>query len=166
MGRSGDLLRQQKKQNARYVFTAEQLEAHDEQVRRAYTEYIWARVGDRAKEEDAKREAELTRKVNEFWDRRAREFRSGDIEDNFVNYFRYLLAMPCRILIEQFGWKWRTKKSKKLNVEKFADAMIEEVNRISGDVSQDIIVYAEQTADLYGISYEIREVKEHDNKGE
>ena len=48
---------------------------------------------------------ELNDRIRVEWESRAKEFASDDLNNNFMNAVAYMFAIPCRVLIEQFGWK-------------------------------------------------------------
>lgn len=155
MGRSGDLLRQQKKMRTIYQFTAQQLQDHDDHLRAEWKKDIMDRVYAEAAQIDKKREEEMIRKVNEVWDRRNEEFKTGFPEEDFANYMRYLFSLPCRVLVEQFGWKPRLHSgAKKTKLQRFAEAMSAELNKICNDPNLGFIEYANQTDMLYGFHFE------------
>jgi hypothetical protein len=147
MGRSGDLLRQQKKKMIRYTFTGEQLEAHDKAVARAAIE-------NRAKEMEAEAKRQAAAQIAEF--------NTGTAEDDFYNTIRYLYSVSCRILIERFGWKAPGKSTRgndsRMKIARFANALSEELDKIGK--SSDIRSYAAQTARMYGLDFIVSEVEE------
>jgi len=158
VGKKGDLLRAQKKKQATYTFTAAQLQEHDDHLREEWKKTIMMRVEAEAAEVDKRREEEMIRKVNEVWDRRCQEFKTGFPEEDFGNYMRYLFSMPCRVLIERFGWRPRLYYgAKKTKLQRFAEAMSEELNKISHDPNLGFIEYANQTDMLYGFHFEWRD---------
>lgn len=152
MGKKGDLLRQQKKLQAKYVFTAQQLEEHDQLVRQEYKKNLEVKVREYCDEADKRREERYKQMATEFWDRRAAEFKDCSIDEQFNNYFKYGLALVARTLIEQFGWPVPNAKGRKNRTRRFIEALIEGLNAISADVNSDIIWYTEETEKLYGIS--------------
>lgn len=139
MGRKGDALRAAKKQAAVYTFTAAQLLEHDRQV------------ADQAVE---RRKDEINEDVRKEWQQRAEEFATQDMNENFMNAVAYMFAIPCRVLIEHFGWKpIRYANCPQTKTERLAVAMIEELNRIVEDEKKDIRTYARETFDMYGLKF-------------
>ena len=139
MGRKGDALRAAKKQQATYTFTAAQLSEHDRQV----SDFAVQR-----------RKDEINEDVRKEWESRAREFASADMNENFMNAVAYMFAIPCRVLIEQFGWKpVRYANCPQTRTERLAVAMIEELNRITESEKKDIRTYARETFDKYGLKF-------------
>lgn len=139
MGRKGDALRAAKKQQATYTFTAAQLSEHDRQV----SDFAVQR-----------RKDEINEDVRKEWESRAREFASADMNENFMNAVAYMFAIPCRVLIEQFGWKpVRYANCPQTKTERLAVAMIEELNRITESEKKDIRTYARETFDKYGLKF-------------
>jgi hypothetical protein len=96
----------------------------------------------------------MKKAVREEWQARAEEFGGGG-EDAFLAYMKYLLAAPCKILIEQFGWSPPPKNAegKRYRIVRFANAVIDEIEAVSADETQDIRRYAEQVRDKYGIEF-------------
>lgn len=139
MGRKGDALRAAKKQAAVYHFTAAQLAEHDRQV------------GDMAVQ---RRKEQMDDAIRREWEARAQEFASADMNENFMNAVAYMFAIPCRVLIEQFGWKpVRYANCPQTRTERLAVAMIEELNRITESEKKDIRTYARETFDKYGLKF-------------
>ena len=139
MGRKGDALRAAKKQQATYTFTAAQLAEHDRYVSDFAVQH---------------RKEEINENVRKEWQRRADEFATPDLNENFMNAVAYMFAIPCRVLIEQFGWKpVRYANCPQTRTEKLAIAMIEELNNISSNTKQDIRTYARETFDKYGLKF-------------
>lgn len=156
MGKKGDLLRAQKANSTVYTFTRAQLAQHDEHVINAHME----RIRERAKEYTDKiwdeRTQENLAEVNREWDKRMAEFKSGDSEDDFYNLLSYMLCISSRVLIERFGWKPIPKDGmydRRNRTMRFADAIVDELNKISEDELMDICRYNEETYELYGVKF-------------
>lgn len=129
----------EKSQTACYHFTHEQLIEHDRII------------GDRAVE---RRKEEIDAAVRKEWESRAREFATSDMNENFMNAVAYMFAIPCRVLIEQFGWKpVRFKNCPATRTERLAVAMIEELTRITENEKKDIRTYARETFEKYGLKF-------------
>lgn len=146
MGKKGDLLRQQKAQRATYTFTAEQLQEHDRQVvsmalERKKTD-LQAHVNDVLEKEFEKRQQLLT----------------GTAEDVTVELFSLLISVPCRVLVERFGWPpiWKHSTSRN-RLTRFATAVQEEVESILNDECKDIRKYAEEAYEITGVKFEADE---------
>ena len=154
MGKKGDLLRQQKKQKAVYTFTGEELAIHDKQVALAYLQ----KCEGIARDMDRKREEEFRRKANEVWDERTRMFQGGDETDNLMAYLRCFFAISCRVLVEQFGWKVPRTRGRNTNLMRFATGLAEEIDRITGDERYDIVKYAREVYDKYGVGFQMEDV--------
>lgn len=153
MGWKGDLLRKQKKDNTVYRFTRAELEAHDNQVKAEYRKFLDARLEEKYKLEHDK----LVNQINEEWEIRKKEFGSPDTTENFFNMMTYLLSVSCRVLVEQFKWTPLPKSCyfgvKRYRLARFADAVIDEIDRIATDDLQDIRSYAADTYDKYGVKF-------------
>lgn len=156
MGKKGDELRRAKKQNVVYTFTREQLEARDAVAFEEFKKDIIKQVKAEAYEIDKKRAEELNRRVNEEWERREKEFASGDTEETFMNFMKYFLNLSCRVLIEQFGWKpARSCPGRPTKIMKYAAALVAEVGKITTDKNADIRGYCKETYEKYGVRFEV-----------
>jgi hypothetical protein len=150
MGKKGDELRRLKGERVKYTFTRAELEAHDQQVRREFVDEYRKTF----KAEATKVAEGMKKQVRDEWQARAEEFGGGG-EDAFLAYMKYLLAAPCKVLIEQFGWAPPPKyaEGKRHRIVRFANAVIDEIEAVSADETQDIRRYAEQVRDKYGIEF-------------
>lgn len=157
MGRSGDLLRQQKKNNTKYTFTAQQLEEHDRFILAQKKAEIMADCQKKIDLEYEDKKKELEQMVREEWDARAKEFGSDDRESDFFNLLQYLLAVPARVLIEKFRWKPIPKDGnydRRNHMVRFGDYIIDEINKIAMIEDMDIRDYCDETYKLYGVKFE------------
>lgn len=142
MGKKGELLRMQKKQSVSYTFTAEQLEAHDAAVRKMALER-------RKQEMDEYLEKEFTER---------NRILAGTAEDVTVELFSLLISVPCRVLVERFGWPAIWKHSTGRNrLSRFASAVQEEVEKIINDERMDIRKYAEEAYEVTGVKFQADE---------
>ena len=165
MGKKGDLLRQQKKQSARYVFTGEQLAEHNERVREEYKKSIWDRLMVAVEAEDRKRNEKVEAHARAVWDEQSSNFKTGDVEQDALNYMRYLFAVSCRVLIEQFHWTLPKGGGRKTNIEKFGEALVGELKSLMSDDSIGVIEYARQTKEKYGFEFCFEGETEAEDKG-
>ena len=157
MGKKGDLLRAQKKQTKTYVFTAEQLEEHDRQVKAAYKEYALERLADDI--EKVRKEAEKveTENILKVWHRREREFKEGAPVEILANCLKYAFAISCNVMIRDFGWKVRKSSAgRKANIERFAEALAREFNAVTDSDVDGVAEYADRVRKEFGI-YFLRE---------
>lgn len=153
MGKKGDLLRQMKKQQARYTFTGEELEEHDRQVIREH----WKKAEGFAAKVDRERDAEFMKRAAAVWDERERMFQSGDSTENLMAYLRCFFAISCRVLIEQFNWKPPRSRGRNTNIMRFAVALTSEIDKITGDQRYDIVKYAREVYDKYGVGFQMED---------
>ena len=154
MGKAGAALRAAKKETTVYTFTRAQLEARDESLKKEWREMFEResrRVVDRLMKERA---AEMQKQIEEEWAKRAAEFNTGDREEDFFSLLQYMLAIPVRVLVERFGWQPAVNGSDgRYRLVRFADYVIEELERVSGDDLLDIRKYSEETAERYGVQF-------------
>lgn len=149
MGKKGDLLRALKEQNTTYTFTKAQLMEHDKQVKRD--------ILLKAKEDleaEARRQADAY--VQHEWSEREKLFVENHPMDNVMTMMSLLLAVSSRVLIERFHWKPIPKDGvydRRNRTMRFADYIVDELDKITRDVDADIRRYCEETYDLYGVKY-------------
>lgn len=162
MGKMGALLREQKKTNHVYTFTREQLNQRD----RMLLEEQKARIMKQMEAEAHKRELEITAKANQFirdqWAEREELMRAGD-NGMFDNLIGYLIAVPCKVLIEHMGWNPIRKDEryrKKMKIDRFCALMLDELNGIAENEEMDIRDYADDVFKKYGVKIEAVEVDE------
>ena len=154
MGKKGDALRAAKKKATTYTFTREQLEARDEEMKREWRESFEKESRRVVAKLMKERAQEAQKEIEAEWQKRAEEFHTGDREEDFYALLQYMLAIPVRILVERFGWRPAANGSDgRFRLVKFADYVIEELERISGDDLMDIRKYSEQTAEMYGVQF-------------
>ena len=152
MGRSGDRIRMAKDQKTTYTFTKAQLEEHDRQVFREKWKQYENLTKKEAAEIDLKREEELRNHVNKTWD------------DNAINLLQYTMAISCRVLIEQFGWKPipKTLRGPEMRIQKFANALAAEIDQIYRVDRINMQQYSEETKKLYNLSFNVNAEGEDD----
>ena len=149
MGKKGDLLRAMKARQTTYTFTKEQLIEHDKQVKRD--------ILLKAKEDleaEARRQADAY--VQHEWSEREKLFVENHPMDNVMTMMSLLLAVSSRVLIERFHWKPIPKDGvydRRNRTMRFADYIVDELDKITRDVDADIRRYCEETYDLYGVKY-------------
>lgn len=138
MGKSGELLRAGKDQVKR-VFTEEELRRHDKAI---IAEYVKSR--ERIfKDSERQMEADFDKYAHRRW------------TDHSVTVISYSMALACRVLIEQFHWKSRrdTPGNLEPRVQKFANAMLSEYDKLELTDEKRLRAYAEETEELYGIGF-------------
>lgn len=140
MGKNGAALRAAKMQNTTYTFTREQLLAHDRQIREKFAEEYKQRADEY---------------LNEEWERRRQTFATGVSDDDFQTLLSYMLAVPVKVLVEQFGWKPcpKDRNPGRNRLARFGDAVIAEIEGICGDDTKDITDYCQKVYDEYGIKF-------------
>ena len=156
MGKNGLALRMAKQKNRTYTFTKEQLELHDEFVRKEYKDRVVNMAHQHAMEEIEKHNIEVQELVQKEWDERKKEFYTDDAEDNFYNLLSYMLSVSVRVLVEKFGWKPLPENqsyNKRNRLMRFADYLVDEIDKISSDETLDIRQYSEETYKLYRIKF-------------
>lgn len=153
MGKKGAALRAAKETNTKYLFTKEQLQAHDQELLARYRETVGRELERRARELDDQMQGH----VREEWQKREELF-GGTHRDNLMTILQLLLAVPSRILIERFGWPAVTdRNASRCRTARFADLMVEEINSITGDDTKDIRTYCDEVFDRYGVRFEYKE---------
>lgn len=161
MGKNGKALRELKKQNTKYVFTAEQLAERDKAVIAEYKSRVMKEIEPTVKEVVHLEKEQAKKVIQDEWDKRAEEFSNAE-GDNYFSLLQYLLAVPARVLIEKFGWQPIPKEYTRRNrLMKFADYMADEISMISGDEMMDIREYCKETYKLYGVRFETREYEDN-----
>ena len=161
MGKKGDLLRAMKDQQKTYTFTHEQLQEHDRVVIRDALVKAEKELMKKAQAEyDAKNE-ELQKFIADEWETREKIFMENHPNENVISLMSLLLATSCRVLIERFHWKPIPKDGfydRRNRTMRFADYVIDELDKITQDENADIRKYCAETYDLYGVKFEVREV--------
>jgi hypothetical protein len=150
MGKRGEELRRLKGERVKYTFTRAELEAHDQQVRREFVDEYRKTLKTKMREAAD----EMKQQVQDEWDKRAAEFSQGG-EDEFLAYMQYLLAVSCRVLIEQHGWSPPPKNAEgaRYKIVRFANKVIDEIEKISNDEKLDIRTYAAEVKEKYRIEF-------------
>ena len=179
MGKSGDALRRAKQEKV-YTFTKAQLEARDQALiqnrkdlileaakkdleeerikkQRELDSYI-EDVRKDLEEERAKKQQELSSYIEAEW-RQREELFGGSHRENMFLILSLLLAMPARILVEHFDFKPVPigRRSRQTKIERFAEILAEEINRLMDDETKDIRRYCDETYELYGVRFNMQE---------
>lgn len=145
MGRA-ERRRQEKEQNKKpvyYQYTAEQIDAIRRQA-----------VKDAAAEIDA----HARQVVQAEWDKRAESLKGETTDETMKIVLGLLLAIPARVLCEHFGWgEVRHENDERSRLKRFSDSVVAEVNRVCDDEVADIRIYADETAEKYGVKYLLQE---------
>jgi vacuolar-type H+-ATPase subunit H len=168
MGRKGDLLRQLKAERVTYSFTAEQLREHDRQVIDAYKKQadqhmrkVWKEYDDRQREMEKKRDKEFSDRVNALWSEREKRFKTGYQQTDTMAMASALLTITVKVLVEDFGWV-PIRNGHRTRLRRFAERVCEEITRIGTDENLDIMRYADEIDQKYGVSF----MMEDDEEGE
>lgn len=125
-----------------YQYTPQQIE----EIRRRA-------VRDRKDELDA-----YVKKIVEHeWEERAKVLKGETTEETMQIVLCLLMAVPTRILCENFGWKPITDESdNRSRLKRFTEMVVSEVNRICEDDTVDIRTYGEEVFEKFGVRYEIQ----------
>ena len=158
MGKKGDLLRAQKAQRVTYTFTAEQLRQHDEAVVSEYRKTIMDRVRADAAELDRQRMAEFTRRSEELWAEREKRFKTGYLQGDTMAMASSMMPVAIKILVEEFRWT-PVRNGHRTRLQRFAEGVIEEMNRIGHDENLDIMRYADEVEDKYGVCFKLEDAE-------
>lgn len=145
MGRA-ERRRQEKERSKKpvyYQYTAEQISAIKRQA-----------VKDAKDEIDA----HCRTVVQAEWDKRAELLKGETTNETMKIVLALLLAIPARVLCEHFGWgEVRHENDKRSRLRRFSDLVVSEVNRVCDNETEDIRVYADETAKKYGVKYLLQE---------
>lgn len=101
--------------------------------------------------------------VEKEWDSRQKQFMSGGYSENLYRTFVLLIALPCTVLIEDFGWKPpkdpRTGKDRKqmerTKLHRFLQIVMSMLEVIGSDEMMDIRKYEQDFTARYGIDLSI-----------
>ena len=157
MGKNGELLRQQKRQNTVYTFTAEQLADRDRTLLEAFKK----QVKEEADAIYARREEQAKKVIAAEWEEREKLFSDKNKHETFMVILHFLLATSCRVLIERFHWKPIPKDGiydRRNRLMRFSDYLVDEVQSILEDDTRDIRTYCDEVRDLYGVEFRMTEV--------
>lgn len=141
MGRA-ERRRQEKANNQKpvyYQYTPQQIQEIRRQAVRDYQE---------------KAKAEIRKMVEEEWELRKEAMTGESDQENLQKVLCLLISVPTKILCEEFGWK-PIIKGRVTRLERFAEAVVNEVNRICEDEETDIRVYGEEVFEKYGVRYQL-----------
>lgn len=155
MGKKGDLLRKLKKQKATYTFTGEELEARDRDIYRKARESMLPELKQKVLEYEKQSLKEQHADLDAYWKEKHAQFKEGGTESTMANTMAYTMALCCRVLIEQFGWKPPGPRGRNPKIIKLAEALLEKVGYIRRSSETDLVKYYEETKELYGIEFPI-----------
>lgn len=160
MGKKGDLLRALKAAQKTYTFTHEQLKEHDRVVAIDALKRAEVELKKKVDAEYEAKNAEIQQFITDEWKSREEIFMESHPNDNVISIMGLLMATSSRVLIEKFGWKPIPKDGKydrRNRTMRYADCLVDELQRIMNDENADIRRYCEETYDLYGIKFEVIE---------
>lgn len=97
--------------------------------------------------------------LKEYAEQAAAEYEQCTIEaihvatsEDVNDLLSYLLALSARVLVEHFGWKPVRFNVRKTRLERFAECLIAEINRIE-DNGITLRDYVAETEQLYGVRF-------------
>lgn len=160
MGKKGDLLRALKAAQKTYTFTHEQLKEHDRVVAIDALKRAEMELKKKVDAEYEAKNAEIQQFITDEWKSREEIFMESHPNDNVISIMGLLMATSSRVLIEKFGWKPIPKDGKydrRNRTMRYADCLVDELQRIMNDENADIRRYCEETYDLYGVKFEVIE---------
>ena len=160
MGKKGDLLRALKAAKKSYTFTHEQLKEHDRVVAIDALKRAEVELKKKVDAEYEAKNAEIQQFITDEWKSREEIFMESHPNDNVISIMGLLMATSSRVLIEKFGWKPIPKDGKydrRNRTMRYADCLVDELQRIMNDENADIRRYCEETYDLYGVKFEVIE---------
>lgn len=140
MGKKGDAIRAEKLSKGLFYTKADIIRIENAAIRRDRINRM-SEMREQLNELMAEREAELVRNIY------------AATHEDIANLLSYLLAISTRVLIEQFNWKpVKYNTGRKTNTERFAQCVIEEIDRIEKE-GISLLTYVEETKELYGVEY-------------
>ena len=160
MGKKGDLLRALKAAQKTYTFTHEQLKEHDRVVAIDALKRAEMELKKKVDAEYEAKNAEIQQFITDEWKSREEIFMESHPNDNVISIMGLLMATSSRVLIEKFGWKPIPKDGKydrRNRTMRYADCLVDELQRIMNDENADIRRYCEETYNLYGVKFEVIE---------
>lgn len=160
MGKKGDLLRALKAAQKTYTFTHEQLKEHDRVVAIDALKRAEVELKKKVDAEYEAKNAEIQQFITDEWKSREEIFMESHPNDNVISIMGLLMATSSRVLIEKFGWKPIPKDGKydrRNRTMRYADCLVDELQRIMNDENADIRRYCEETYNLYGVKFEVIE---------
>ena len=105
--------------------------------------------------------------VEDEWKERETAVTGKTQEESMLKVFCLLMAVPTKVLCEQFGWTpVREKSGKNCRLKRFAEAVINEIENVCSDENVDIRVYAEEVYEKYGVGYKVEEERFKDSPQE
>ena len=160
MGKKGDLLRALKAAQKSYTFTHEQLKEHDRVVAIDALKRAEVELKKKVDAEYEAKNAEIQQFITDEWKSREEIFMESHPNDNVMSIMGLLMATSSTVLIEKFGWKPIPKDGKydrRNRTMRYADCLVDELQRIMNDENADIRRYCEETYNLYGVKFEVIE---------
>ena len=160
MGKKGDMLRALKAAQKTYTFTHEQLKEHDRVVAIDALKRAEVELKKKVDAEYEAKNAEIQQFITDEWKSREEIFMESHPNDNVISIMGLLMATSSRVLIEKFGWKPIPKDGKydrRNRTMRYADCLVDELQRIMNDENADIRRYCEETYNLYGVKFEVIE---------
>lgn len=152
MGKKGDELRAQKQRSAARMYTPEQIEQIKRQAVLEDREAM-EKLRGICREADKKMTNDF---LNEEWKKREQAFRGADEDESFQKVLALMMHIPTTVLCRDFHWKPIGEESDhRNNLKRFVDAVLAEVEQITGDENMDIRRYAEECYEKYGVKYEV-----------
>lgn len=151
----GALNRKAKKQKTVYTFTAEELEAHDMAIYRQARESALPELRQKLIVLQNQSLEEQHAALDAYWREKHEEFKEGGTETTMSNSIAFTMAICCRVLIEKFGWKAPGPRGRNPKVMKLAEALLEEIGYIRRSSETDLVRYAEETKELYGLEFPV-----------
>lgn len=148
MGKKGDLLRALKAAQKTYTFTHEQLKEHDRVVAIDALKRAEVELKKKVDAEYEAKNAEIQQFITDEWKSREEIFMESHPNDNVISIMGLLMATSSRVLIEKFGWKPIPKDGKydrRNRTMRYADCLVDELQRIMNDENADIRRYCEET---------------------
>ena len=143
-----------------YTFTHEQLKEHDRVVAIDALKRAEVELKKKVDAEYEAKNAEIRQFITDEWKSREEIFMESHPNDNVISIMGLLMATSSRVLIEKFGWKPIPKDGKydrRNRTMRYADCLVDELQRIMNDENADIRRYCEETYDLYGVKFEVIE---------
>lgn len=157
MGKNGDRIRA-KKQQAVQMYTRAQMEQHDKMVRKEYEKECMKKM----EEYLLRRKEEINAEIDKEWKQREIDFAGPNSNDRFMNMLSYMLAVTCRVLVRDFGWKPLDKVHRphpNHRLSRFSVAVAEEIDQICEDQTKDVRRYCDQVYEECGVRFSWTDAK-------
>lgn len=127
-----------------YSFTAEQLKAHDESV---------------IKREEKRINERNKKYIDEEFEKRRKEFETGDYWDRMMAYLQYTLAIPIKVLVENWGEYFKPmygdRYDKLTRTHKFMECVCAYFEELGTDDKRDIRTEAAKILDEIGVGWRL-----------